>query len=158
MARTVEDVLARRTRALFLNARAAEAMARAPPERRSPSGTISKRLSARDLREPGEVASQFRHTPSLTRGAPKLQCADRHEPGLRGTRGLASSATYSTGAHDSSGLKTVIAGATASVIGPRSCSRTTPSGPTMNVITPVTSYSAGQATSANPPDMTFFTT
>ena len=76
----------------------------------------------------------------------------------RGQRREGDVALYSTGTHDSSGLKTVIAGARASVFGPRSCWRTTPSGPTMNVITPVTSYSAGQATSANPPDMTSFTT
>ena len=51
MARTVEDVLARRTRALFLNARAAEAMAPAVAR------LMARELDWTESREATEVAS-----------------------------------------------------------------------------------------------------
>src|SRR6185436_2170847 len=69
-----------------------------------------------------------------------------------------SSSSRLTGRQVLSGLKSSIFLNSSSVFAPRSFSYTTPSLLTMNVMTPVTRYSAGAATSANPPIIAPFTT
>jgi len=59
MARTVEDTLARRTRALFLNARAALEMAPAVADLMAPELGWDKAAQAKQLASFREVASNF---------------------------------------------------------------------------------------------------
>src|SRR4051794_33813441 len=78
---------------------------------------------------------------------------ERHQNGVTVPQGLAEAQSRVTLTRDQerSGSNVVIDAAMRAVSGPRSFWYTSPSGPAMNVVMPLDSYTAGHATNANPP-------
>jgi hypothetical protein len=87
-------------------------------------------------------------------GSDKRRCRHKPEGSFSSRRRrIRHSFVIATRVQERSGSNVVIAAAMCAVSGPRSFWYTSPSGPTMNVMMPDDSNTAGQATSAKPPVM-----